>query len=100
MREPLGPGDRIRAFQSCPPRLPPPGHRWTEAEQRQHFIEDLRRFAKSLEEERELLLRAYGEDYGELKVIQGDLERTLQEIEKREAELASGESAAQGDAPA
>ena len=86
-REPLGPGDRIAAFRGGL-RCPPPGHRWTEAEQRQHFIEDLHRFAKSLQDERELLERAYGEDYWELKIIDGDLESTREEIEKREAELA------------
>ena len=79
---------RIRAFRGGSLRCPPPGHRWTEAEQLQHFVEDLQRFAKSLEEEHALLLRAYGEDYCELKAIDGDLERTREEIEKRVAELA------------
>ena len=76
-------------FATVAPRCPPPGYRWTEAEQRQHAIEDLQRFAKSLEDEREMLLGiGFDADSWEVKAIDHDLESARKEIEKREAELA------------
>ena len=84
----LGPGDRSAAFRGGL-RCPPPGHSWTKAEQQRHFLEDLQRFAKSLEDERELLLRAgFDDDSWEVRALDWDLEATREEIAKREAELA------------